>query len=599
MNFCRFSIFLSAGLVSAIMASAQGVTQCGVPTGQPQFPLESYTELPDPSPVRPEAWKNVGAAKVAWGSTYVRYVKHEVPGKSVRGGTTLSLAAWRGERVGATAMVWGSKPIEQLTVSVGKFSNGKQSLPASAITAAFVRYVMTDGQSKDGNNCGTRNHSELDSSLVADAIDQPSGKLSMEAMSTRPIWVTCQVPENQPSGMYTGKISIMGDGRQIGNLTLKINILQRTLPSADKWAFHLDLWQNPFAVARYYQVPLWSDAHLTAMRPLMTRLARAGQKVITVSMMEKPWNGQTEDYFPSMITWEKRVDGTWSYDFGVFDRWVEFMMGCGITQQINCYSVIPWSLSFRYFDQASNSLKAVKAEPGTEAYEAVWLPMLKAFAQHLKEKGWFERTTIAMDERPMEAMRKALVVIRKADPDFKVSLAGTYHKEIESDLHDYCIGIGQKFPEEVLARRTKEGKYSTYYTCCSESHPNTFTFSAPAEAAWLGYYCAAANASGYLRWAYNSWVREPLLDSRFRTWSAGDTYLVYPGDRSSIRFEKLVEGIEGYEKVRLLRQEYTSKGELKKLRKLNSLLSKFILTECGDDNARRAVEKINLFVNGN
>ena len=27
----------------------QGVTQCGVPTGQPKFPLLTYQELPDPT----------------------------------------------------------------------------------------------------------------------------------------------------------------------------------------------------------------------------------------------------------------------------------------------------------------------------------------------------------------------------------------------------------------------------------------------------------------------------------------------------------------------------------------------------------------------
>ena len=63
-----------------------------------------------------------------------------------------------------------------------------------------------------------------------------------------------------------------------------------------------------------------------------------------------------------------------------------------------------------------------------------------------------------MDERPMEVMQKTLKVIRKADPDFKVSLAGNYHEEIEPDLYDYCIVIGQNFPEEVRLRRVAENK---------------------------------------------------------------------------------------------------------------------------------------------
>ncbi len=50
-----------------------------------------------------------------------------------------------------------------------------------------------------------------------------------------------------------------------------------------------------------------------------------------------------------------------------------------------------------------------------------------------------------MDERPMKDMQETLKVIRKADKDFKVSLARTYHKELLDDLNDYCITIAEKF----------------------------------------------------------------------------------------------------------------------------------------------------------
>ena len=36
-------------------------------------------------------------------------------------------------------------------------------------------------------------------------------------------------------------------------------------------------------------------------------------------------------------------------------------------------------------------------------------------------------------------------------------------------------------------------------------------------------------------------------------WPSGDCFLVYPGNRSSIRFERLRDGIENYEKINLLR----------------------------------------------
>ena len=109
-------------------------------------------------------------------------------------------------------------------------------------------------------------------------------------------------------------------------LHLEVNVLKRTLPNPKNWALHLDLWQNPYAVARYYQVPLWSQEHFDLLYPIMKMLADVGQRAITASIMHKPWNGQTEDHFDSMITRIKRIDGSWSYDYAVFDKWVTFMM---------------------------------------------------------------------------------------------------------------------------------------------------------------------------------------------------------------------------------------------------------------------------------
>ena len=105
----------------------------------------------------------------------------------------------------------------------------------------------------------------------------------------------------------------------------------------------------------------------------------------------------------------------------------------------------------------------------------MWVAMLSSFSKHLKEKGWFDICAIAMDERPMEVIQKTLKVIRKADPDFKVSLAGNYHAEIEPDLYDYCIVIGQNFPEEVRLRRAAENKRTNYYTCCTEQAFSLFS----------------------------------------------------------------------------------------------------------------------------
>ena len=516
----RLTIISLASLFSmSALFAQQGVTQCGTPTGQPKFPLGTYQELPDPTTPSEKEWAAVTTTQVSWGTTDTRYAKHRLP--SLKNQKSISLKGWRGERVNAQAVVWTGAELKDLNFSFSDFKDKKGNiLPKEALTAGFVRYVMTDELNKDGRGaCGHRKSVDFDSLLVADPIDSNLKSMALPARTVQPIWVQCWIPQSAAPGTYKGELLVNDGSRLLQRLNLEINVSSRELPQSSEWAFHLDLWQSPYAVARYYQVPLWSQEHLDAMRPLMKMLANAGQKIITATLMHKPWNGQTEDYFDTMVTWMKRADGTWAFDYTIFDRWVEFMMSVGIDKQINCYSMVPWELSFQYYDQATNSLKAVKTAPGEQAYEEMWVAMLASFSKHLKEKGWFDICTIAMDERPMEVMQKTLKVIRKADPDFKVSLAGNYHAEIEPDLYDYCIVIGQNYPEDVRIRRKAENKRTTYYTCCTEAHPNTFTFSDPAEAAWMSFYSSKKHLDGYLRWAYKSWPLEPLLDSRFRTWA--------------------------------------------------------------------------------
>jgi len=70
----------------------------------------------------------------------------------------------------------------------------------------------------------------------------------------------------------------------------------------------------------------------------------------------------------------------------------------------------------------------------------------------------------------------------------------------------------------------------------------------------MGWHAAAYGYDGFLRWAYDSWTADPSRDARHLLWPAGDCFLVYPGARSSIRFERLREGIVDFEKIRVLRE---------------------------------------------
>lgn len=486
--------------------------------------------------------------------------------------------AWRGEKVFAQAVVSSEEELKDVRLSVSDLRNGKSLIGAENIRLQFVSYVVSDllDTTKYGQ-CGSReDKSKWGEVLVADVLDI-NDSMTVPAGRKQPVWMTVSVPSDARPGKYSGKLTITSSNAKARSLNVELTVADHVLPPARDWAFHLDLWQNPYSVARYENVPLWSEAHFEAMRPVMRMLAEAGQKSVTATIMSRPWNGQTEDAFGSMVTKIRRIDGTWLYDYTIFDRWVEFMFSLGIDKQINCYSMIPWALEFDYYDQATSSNTTIQATPGSQEYNEYWGSFIADFARHLKSKGWFEKTMIAMDERPLESMQAVLSLIRKIEPDFKISLAGSYHEPVIYDIVDFSETFSGKkeFPESAKAKRKELGLTTTFYTCCAEAHPNMFVISDPDEAAWLGWFAQAENYDGYLRWAYNSWTLDPLTDTRFRTWPAGDCFVVYPGGRGSVRFSKLTEGIQDFEKVRILRAQWQKEGNEAKLSQLTEILKSF------------------------
>ena len=542
---------------------------------------QTFEEPIDPSPSKDENWEAVPKGlQASVTSTDIRFVKSVIPKSNNTSAWTGT--AWKGERISVQLVLWSNDSINYVSTEISDFeSDSSESLPSTIAETHFVKYVITD---EFAGGCGYRKPENFASSLAADAFENINS-YAIKAQATRPIWVTIDVPAEAEAGTYKSTMTLNIKGQESKTFTFTLNVIDKVLPPATDWKFHLDLWQNPYAVSRFHKVEPWSQEHWELLKPIMKRLADAGQKVITVSLNKRPWGGQTFDQFEAMVDWKKKADGTWEYDFTIFDNWVQFMMDLGVKKQISCYSMVPWGNEFYYFDEAENKEIKIKAAPGTKEYEDLWIPFLNKFKAHLIEKGWNNITRIAMDERGPEEMKAMLKILNEYAPEFGVSFADNHksYKLYPDELKDMSVAFGHPVDEEDLVLRRVNGHVSTHYVCCSDGFPNTFTFSPPTEGVFIGWYTIAADFDGFLRWAYNSWVENPLQDSRFRAWPAGDTYQVYPGNRSSIRFETLREGIEDAEKIRVLRDEFKKKGMLDELGYLNEMVAQFNITTKPDN----------------
>ena len=352
---------MKTGITFLTILSAILIISCSHSKGKR---YNTYSEPSDPNPGDIAIWNTIQKGiHASVGSIDERYEKGTVP--KIEISNNWKGIAWKGEKVNAQLLLWASEDLNKVHCKVSDLKDGTgNAILAENINTFFVRYILTD---EFAGGCVPRKPADFDSSLVADALD-PIPYFNIEANSVRPVWVTIKVPATTETGTYNGNITIKAKHHKEVVLSIELEVQDKVLPEPADWAFHLDLWQNPFAVARFNKVEVWSQQHFDLLRPLMSMLAQAGQKCITASIMHKPWGGQTYDHFESLIKWVKHEDGTWSYDFTDFDNWIEFAMDCGITAQINCYTMIPWGNRFTYFDELIKKDTTVTALPGTILY---------------------------------------------------------------------------------------------------------------------------------------------------------------------------------------------------------------------------------------
>ena len=524
------------------------------------FDTGKYPELPD-EPADPDTydlsvWEKVKPGiHSGFGSTDIAWSKSVPPEQNIT--ETIKLQGWRGERVNCQLLVWSKGRTENININPSelKCENGK--IDKNDIAVSMVRYVLTDAF-PGGND--RKDKLKFPVHLKPDLLSE-TNSFKIENKETRPVWISVKIPANAVPGTYKGTVSRQSASGTV-NHEIVLEVLNKTLPAPSEWSFHLDLWQNPYAVARYHGVKLWSKEHVELLKPLLKKLADAGQKCITTTLIDKPWGGDDGtgpcfDSYGSMINWTRLKNGKWKYDYMVFDQYVQLAMECGIKGQINCYSMVPISNKFTWFDEETSKTVMEEAFPGTETYENIWRGFLADFSSHLREKGWLNITAIGLDEREEEEMTKLFGFLKKTAPEFKIAMAGFYYKDINPSIYDFSSNWRHTpvLAGNVIESRKKSGLKTTYYVACMIPRPNNFTFSPPSESCYEGWYASAKGFDGFLRWAYNSWPENPIVDSRYIRWPSGDTFLVYPDALSSIRFERLREGIQDYEKIRILRKE--------------------------------------------
>ena len=567
-------------------AAAMLLAACGGANDRPSFP--DFQEMADPAAAFAD-WSAAGDTPCAsFVTTDRRFGKSQLPDVEPR--TACRLTAWRGERVSAQLLVWSAQLVERLVCTAGVLTSDEGRLPESAVRTRFVRYVMSD---EFACGCCKRKPQDFAAVLTADMLDErPS--MALEACTVRPVWITVDVPQDAAPGLYRTPVTVACDGDE-QRLELAVEVTGRTLPAPSEWRYHLDLWQHPAAVARVEGTEMWSDAHFEALRPVMKPLADAGQKVVTATLNKDPWNNQCYDAYADMIVWTKgcrrRVDirlcglrPLGGVHGGAGRRQTDQLLLDAAVEQ---HAALPRRRDGRVGGREG------RTGPARLRRDVAAVPRRFRAASGRKGGGWRRPASPWTSGRPNRwrspwpSSRNTLRSWASRWPTTTTATSVTRSCTTSASRRGREVA-----PEDIAARRRRRAGDDLLRLLLAPLSQHVHLLRS-GRGDRGGVVRAANGYDGFLRWAYNSWTEDPLRDSRFRTWPAGGTYVVYPGGRSSIRFERLREGIQDAENPYPARR--TGPRELgrvrrKKRARLEAVIAPFASREPAADLHERLAE---------
>ena len=481
--------------------------------------------------------------------------------------TTLSATAWLNDTAAAKLdLLTAGKALTNVKVTVGDMVNTHGDKLTGSVTPYFIKTVLAHDTGK----------------YVPDVLYSTEA-FDMPAASVASVWLAIETASDALPGVYTGIVTVTADELTTPEtLTLSVEVIALACPESE---IPFEIWQYPYSSNRYYAGKtteeyfgsgaenLWSihldPAYEAGLVSQIEVYRKAGGTSVTVTITEDPWNSQTPDPYPSMVKWTQKSDGTFVFDYTDFDYFVTLNERCGVTGNIMAFSMADWANRVTYYSERQGKVVTESLTPGSERWTKIWTEFLTDFMAHTKEKGWFDRTYMAMDERPADVVEAVLDLVESVKDEngvsFKTALAVfTFDTEY---LFDRVTNLSLAFAmtparlDAITEHRSRLGLQTTLYTCGAQ---NSALSNPPIESVYTLWYIRQRGADGFLRWALDAFNADPLNSSDHRLFAAGDIYMIYPDDKggsttnahTSVRFEKLAEGVRDISKYNWLLENY-------------------------------------------
>lgn len=223
-------------------------------------------------------------------------------------------------------------------------------------------------------------------------------------VATLPVWLTVRVPPDAMAGEYHGVLTLTAEELDPNPVTVpvRLQVFDWLMPDPKEFRVRTIGWMNPEALAKHYAAPLWSDRHFELMGQSMERMLELGSRHIQINVTKGYSAHDNED---TMVKWVKRADGSYAYDFALFERYCDLAarkIGKPFPVRLNIWHG-QRRINMGTPDDHQNATVLVidpatgvtseldgPTKLGSPEMRAFWQPVLDELRVRLEKRGWFD-----------------------------------------------------------------------------------------------------------------------------------------------------------------------------------------------------------------
>ncbi|MCX7590619.1 MAG: hypothetical protein N2255_03215 [Kiritimatiellae bacterium] len=148
----------------------------------------------------------------------------------------------------------------------------------------------------------------------------------------QPVWLSFRFPPDAVPGVYRGVLKVTADPALSFKMPVEAVVIGWRLPVPRDFRVFAGCEENPYGVAKQYQVEPWSPAHLKLLEGSFRELSRIGGAWINLPVLRRTEYGNKED---SIIQWIKKPDGSLRFDYSHLDTLLDTVLRYGQPRLIN------------------------------------------------------------------------------------------------------------------------------------------------------------------------------------------------------------------------------------------------------------------------